>query len=226
MKVEHIHAIKARSPDALFLIHRHVTLVTRQSTQVLALHSWIAYIVGGLTAANAIFNCAMIALHPAFRKGELSPTSDPWKGVRSAEEGTVAYIRDHPELVARAATAAASASVASAVAHSREYDSYAAPSTARSRAETSASHASATSASPQAPAPRSRAATNTTVTHTLNPWSATVAPRLLHLGPCAGQSYWRSAKSAPSSRLLPIRRTSTSRRASRSTATCRAPSAR
>ncbi len=61
------------------------------------------YILGGLTAANAAFNCLVMGLHPAFKSGELRMLADPWASSKTAEQATKAYMLAHPELVERAA---------------------------------------------------------------------------------------------------------------------------
>lgn len=58
------------------------------------------------SAVNALFNGYTVCVHPAFRNGEMSATSDPFGGYTGGDEELVAYLKANPELSRRAGVAA------------------------------------------------------------------------------------------------------------------------
>lgn len=55
---------------------------------------------------NAAFNGYVICVHPAFRSGELSATSDPFGGYSGGEQEMLAYLKSNPKLAQQAGSAA------------------------------------------------------------------------------------------------------------------------
>lgn len=48
----------------------------------------------------------MVCVHPAFRTGELSASSDPFGGYTGGEQEMLAYLKSNPELAKKAGSAA------------------------------------------------------------------------------------------------------------------------
>lgn len=75
--------------------------------------NWLTYIVGGLTAGNAIFNAYAVCVHPAFRKGgSLHGAVDPFKGMSTGEAEVAAYLQRNPDVAMRVGSAAAKTAAA------------------------------------------------------------------------------------------------------------------
>jgi hypothetical protein len=66
------------------------------------LNIWVGWLVGSVTIANGVFNAIVLKLHPAFKSGELSATSNPYEKYSSAESQAAAYVRANPELARKA----------------------------------------------------------------------------------------------------------------------------
>lgn len=70
--------------------------------------SWISWIVGGITLANAIFNGYAMCVHPAFKKGgRFHAHADPFKGMSTGEQEVAAYLRKNPDVAVRVGSTAA-----------------------------------------------------------------------------------------------------------------------
>jgi hypothetical protein len=63
---------------------------------------WMGYMVGAVTIANGLFNAYVMKMHPAFKSGQLSATSNPYENYSSAESQAAAYIKANPELAKKA----------------------------------------------------------------------------------------------------------------------------
>ena len=57
---------------------------------------------------NAIFNGYTLCVHPAFRSGEMSMSSDPFGGYSGGEDEMLAYLKANPQLAQKAGSAVVS----------------------------------------------------------------------------------------------------------------------
>lgn len=77
-------------------------------TITIAMDSWISWIVGGITLANAVFNGYAMCVHPAFKKGgRFHAHADPFKGMSTGEQEVAAYLRKNPDVAVRVGSTAA-----------------------------------------------------------------------------------------------------------------------
>lgn len=67
------------------------------------LSGWFGWLIGSVTIANGFFNAFVLKVHPAFKSGELSMTSNPYENYSSAESQAAAYVKQNPELARKAA---------------------------------------------------------------------------------------------------------------------------
>ena len=81
-------------------------------TMCIAFDEWLTIIFGVLTLVNAVFNAVIICVHPAFKGGALSGSSNPYLAYTAGEEEVSAYLQAHPELAQRAAAGAVATGVA------------------------------------------------------------------------------------------------------------------
>lgn len=80
------------------------------ATMAFAMDNWVTYVIGSLTAANALFNGYALCVHPAFRKGgSLHGAADPFSGMSTAESEVAAYVRKNPDVAMKVGSTAAKA---------------------------------------------------------------------------------------------------------------------
>lgn len=77
-------------------------------TMALAMGNALGYVMGAATFLNGIFNGYVILVHPAFRTGELSASSDPYGGYTGGEAEIGDFLKRNPEMATKAVTFAAS----------------------------------------------------------------------------------------------------------------------
>ena len=76
---------------------------------------WLGYVAGGVTLTNAAANCFLFCCHPAFKPGgEMSVYSDSSAAYRPAADELKKYLKENPELAARASKAATKAAIKAA----------------------------------------------------------------------------------------------------------------
>ena len=125
----------------LFTFIGRAIFILFAATMAMAMASWITYITGGVTAANALFNMYCMCVHPAFHKGgRFHKHTDPFKSMTTGEEEVAAYLRKNPDLAVRVGATAARA----AASH---------PDLARKAMEGAASSATAPAAGASSPSP-------------------------------------------------------------------------
>lgn len=76
------------------------------ATMLFAMDYWIAFIVGGVTMLNGLFNGYLICVHPAFKTGELKAAGDPYGGYSGGEDEMLSYLKKRPDLANKATSAA------------------------------------------------------------------------------------------------------------------------
>lgn len=76
------------------------------ATLCYAFNNWLGWIVGSVTAVNALFNAYVICVHPSFRSGELSAAGNPYGGYTGGESEMLAYLKKNPQLAQKATGAA------------------------------------------------------------------------------------------------------------------------
>jgi hypothetical protein len=92
----------------MFTYRGRALFILFAATMAIARNEVIAFITGGLTAVNAVFNMAVICVHPAWKEGGKFHKGDVTQPYSTAEDTAVAYVRSNPELASRAGHAAGS----------------------------------------------------------------------------------------------------------------------
>jgi COPI associated protein len=91
----------------LFTFYGRATFILFAATMCLARGGGLAYAVGALTVVDAVFNTVVICIHPAWRRGGRFYKAEVHESYMSAEKAAAAYVRNNPELAAKAAQSAA-----------------------------------------------------------------------------------------------------------------------